>query len=68
MFYVMRKSKKKGARWSKTQFGRSGIKMTDKCESFRGIPLKCEADAALEEARRKWPDSTYRLIYSEEEL
>ena len=68
MFYVMRKSKKKGDRWSKTQFGRTGITMADKSESFRGIPLKCDADAVLHEARKKWPKETYRLIYSEEEL
>lgn len=67
MFYVMRKSKKKPGRWAKTMFGaRSGL--GGSASDFKGIPLKCDADAALEYARKKWPNCIYRLIYSEEEL
>lgn len=67
MFYIIRKSKKKPGRWSKTMFGAtSGL--SGSASDFKGIPLKCDANAALEYARKKWPNCTYRLIYSEEEL
>lgn len=67
MFYIIRKSKKKPGRWSKTMFGAT-YGLSGGASDFKGIPLKCDADAALEYARKKWPNCTYRLIYSEEEL
>lgn len=69
MFYVMRKTK--SGNWTKTMFGwRSLFISQDSVTSkrFPGMPLKVEADHALEYARKEHPNETYRLIYSEEEL
>lgn len=61
MFYIIRANKK--GKWLKTSLGccNPGV-------AFRGVPIKCVADAALIEARERNPKGTYRLIYSEEEL
>ena len=67
MFYIIRKSKKRPGRWTKTMFG-AAARLGGAAADFKGIPLKCDADAALEYASKKWPNCTYRLIYSEEEL
>lgn len=68
MFYVMRKTK--AHNWAKTMFGWRSIvcQQPENSKEFPGIPLKVEADHALEQARKEHPNETYKLIYSEEEL
>lgn len=64
MFYVL--IKEEDGVWQKTSYGAPVNNWN--VESFKGMPLKVNADHALQEARNDHPTETYRLVYSEEEL